>query len=105
MKVLRTAIAVLAMTGLAAGAVAASSAKLKGAELTGQAKLKLSAARVIALKVRPGTITDQELEREKGGSGLRYSFVISSHGKPYEVGVDARDGKVLENVPEGKNPD
>ena len=60
----------------------------------------------IAMTARPGTITAKELEREKGGSGLRYSFDIkSSAGRIYEVGVDAADGKVLENGPEGKNPD
>ena len=60
----------------------------------------------IAMTARPGTITAKELEREKGGSGLRYSFDIkSSAGRIYEVGIDAADGKVLENGPEGKNPD
>jgi uncharacterized membrane protein YkoI len=58
-----------------------------------------------ALKLRPGTITDQELEKEKGGSGLRYSFDIMSKGRAYEVGIDAVTGKPLENVPEGHNPD
>ena len=37
------------------------------------------------------------MEREKGGSGLRYSFDIKSDGAVYEVGVDAQSGKVLEN--------
>jgi Peptidase propeptide and YPEB domain len=59
----------------------------------------------IALKARHGTITDEELEREKGGSGLRYSFDIKSNKVIYEVGVDARTGKVLENVREGAHPD
>lgn len=59
----------------------------------------------IALKARPGTMTDKELEREGGGSGLRYSFDIRSAGKTYEVGVDAQTGAVLENDREGKNPD
>jgi uncharacterized membrane protein YkoI len=44
----------------------------------------------IALKARPGKITDRELERDKGGSGLRYSFDITSHKAKYEVSVDAR---------------
>jgi uncharacterized membrane protein YkoI len=50
-------------------------------------------------------VTDKELEKEPGGSGLRYSFDIVAGGKTYEVGVDAADGKVLENAAEGKNPD
>ena len=60
---------------------------------------------VTALKAHPGKVTDEELEKENGGSGLRYSFDIQ-HGKVIqEVGVDAKTGKVLENAPEGKNPD
>lgn len=82
-------------------AMAASAAPLptsfKGRELAGQAKVSLIEATAIALKARPGRISDQELEKEKGGSGLRYSFDIVSHGKTIEVGVDARTGKVLEN--------
>jgi uncharacterized membrane protein YkoI len=45
------------------------------------------------------------LEREKGGSGLRYSFDIKSDGTVYEVGVDAQTGKVLENKKEGPHQD
>ena len=76
-----------------------------GAKLAPQAHITISEARVIALKARPGQITDQELENEGGGSGLRYSFDIKSDGKTHEVGVDAKTGKVLENKVEGKNPD
>lgn len=86
---------------LASGAGAA----MKGAKLAPMAKVSPAAARAAALKARPGRITDQELEKEAGGSGLRYSFDIVSKGKPYEVGVDAKTGKVLENVAKGKNPD
>jgi len=68
--------------------------------------ITMERATEIALKARPGTVTAKELEREKGGSGLRYSFDIkSSDGRIYEVGVDSADGKLLENGPEGKNPD
>jgi uncharacterized membrane protein YkoI len=52
-----------------------------------------------------GKITDEELENEKGGSGLRYSFDIKRGSVTQEVGVDAKTGKVLENKKEGKNPD
>jgi len=52
-----------------------------------------------------GKITDEELENEKGGSGLRYSFDIKSGAKTFEVGVDAKTGHVLENKAEGPNPD
>jgi uncharacterized membrane protein YkoI len=57
------------------------------------------------LKACPGTITDEELEKEMGGSGLRYSFDIKSGRTVYEVGVDAQTGKVLENKKEGPHPD
>ncbi len=65
--------------------------------LGAEAAIPLDQARSIALSVRSGEIKAWELERERGGSGLRYSFDISSDGRAYEVGVDARDGIVLEN--------
>jgi uncharacterized membrane protein YkoI len=73
--------------------------------LAAPAKISAAHARAIALKARPGKVTGSELEKEKGGSGLRYSFDIVRGGKTYEVGVDAMTGKVLENAPEGANPD
>ena len=76
-----------------------------GEELAKDAKIDIQAARNIALKVRPGKITDEELEKEKGGSGLRYSFDIKRGTATYEVGIDAVTGKVLENKREGKHPD
>ena len=76
-----------------------------GQKFAGEAKISIEQARAIALKARPGKVTDEELEQEKGGSGLRYSFDIQ-HGKlTQEVGVDAKTGKVLENAPEGPNAD
>jgi uncharacterized membrane protein YkoI len=76
-----------------------------GEKLAKGAKVSIDEARAIALKATPGTISDEELEREKGGSGLRYSFDIKSGGVVYEVGVDAQTGKVLENKKEGRHPD
>ena len=76
-----------------------------GEELAKGAKIGIDDARAIALKARPGTITTEELEKEKGGSGLRYSFGIKSGGILHEVGVDAQTGKVLENTKEGPHPD
>jgi uncharacterized membrane protein YkoI len=76
-----------------------------GQELAGHTKISIVRARAIALKAHPGKITDQELEREKGGSGLRYSFDIKRGSVTQEVGVDALTGKVLENRKEGPNPD
>jgi uncharacterized membrane protein YkoI len=68
-------------------------------------RVGIAEARAIALKAHPAKITDEELEREAGGTGLRYSFDIISGSSTYEVGVDARTGRVLENAKEGKNPD
>ena len=76
-----------------------------GQELASAAKVSIDQARVIALKAVPGTITDQELEKERGGSGLRYSFDIKRGAKTYEVGVDAQSGAVLQNKAEGPHPD
>lgn len=97
----------LAVVGALAGSAAAERlpANFTGHQLGSQAKVSLDRARAIALKARSGAITDQELEKEAGGSGLRYSFDVRSAGHTYEVGVDARTGAVLENGAEGKNPD
>lgn len=76
-----------------------------GQELSKGAKVSIDEARALALKAHPGTITDQELERETGGSGLRYSFDVKSGTVTQEVGVDAQTGRVLENKEEGPNPD
>ncbi|MBN9149691.1 PepSY domain-containing protein [Nitrobacter sp. 62-23] len=62
-------------------------------------------ARQFALKAHPGKITDEELGREAGGSGLRYSFDIRTGSRTQEVGIDAATGKVLENKTEGPHPD
>ncbi|MHB8354008.1 MAG: PepSY domain-containing protein [Burkholderiales bacterium] len=76
-----------------------------GKTLSHNAKVSMTKARAIALKAHPGKITGEELEKESGGSGLRYSFDIR-HGKAtYEVGVDAQTGLVLENKAQGPNSD
>ena len=76
-----------------------------GQELAKHAKVSMTEARAIALKAHPGKITDQELEKERGGSGLRYSFDIKHGSVTQEVGVDAKTGTVLENKKEGPHPD
>jgi uncharacterized membrane protein YkoI len=96
---------IMALLCLFLMASAANAFAYTGQEFAGEAKISLEHARVIALKAHPGKIIDEELEKEKGGSGLRYSFDIR-HGKvTQEVGVDARTGRLLENAPEGPNPD
>lgn len=78
---------------------------MNGEELLPDAKVTVAQARETALKTYPGKIVSEELEKESGGSGLRYSFVIRHHTAKHEVGIDAKTGAVLENSVEGANPD
>lgn len=90
----------------AAGAMAqTATSKLDGAQYLKDARVSLQQARESALKVYSGTIIDQELEKERGGSGLRYSFVVKQGTSEHEVGIDAVSGKVLENSVEGPDAD
>ncbi|MGA9828034.1 MAG: PepSY domain-containing protein [Rhodanobacteraceae bacterium] len=89
--------------GMAAGTAGANG--LDGAKYLPQAKVQLADARAIALRAWSGKIIAEELEREVGGSGLRYSFDIKRDKEVHEVGVDAATGKVLENSIEGPNAD
>ena len=83
-----------------------SAKKFDGSQYLAEAKVKLDKAREMALKAYPGVIQTEELEKEAGGHGLRYSFVIkASNGTSHEVGIDAVDGSVLENAAEGPNAD
>lgn len=103
------ALAVLGTAGFAAARALPTSADLpafSGHKYAPQAKVSLAQAQETALKAQPGVITVEELERERGGSGLRYSFdVRSAKGVTYEVGVDAKTGAVLEHSLEGPNAD
>ena len=91
--------------GLALLGAAAAAHAFTGEKYAKQAKITLAEARAIALRTFPGKIADEELERERGGSGLRYSFDIVSGRVRQEVGVDAKTGKILENDREGPNAD
>ena len=100
----------VALGGVAAAQTATSSEKdvqssYVGSNYAPAAKITMAQATAIALKAHPGQITDRELEKEGGGSGLRYSFDVKSNGKTAEVGVDAKTGRVLENKMEGPHPD
>ena len=101
MKYLNVLFALAIVTpGLASGAFAYT-----GEKLANRAHVTMAQATEIALKARPGKITDKELEKERGGSGLRYSFDVTAADGKYEVGVDAATGTVLENAREGAHPD
>ncbi len=78
---------------------------LTGEQYLPEADVPLAQARHTALKTYPGKIVSEELEKESGGSGLRYSFVIRHKKVKHEVGVDAKTGEVLENSIEGKHSD
>src|SRR3984885_4061422 len=84
------------MIPMAAGPAAAYT----GQQLARDAKITIDQARAIALKAHPGRITDEELERENGGSGLRYTFSVDTDSGVQELGVDAATGQVLENSPD-----
>jgi len=101
----RNKIAAGLVLGLAISAASLSALAYTGEKLAKDAKITITEARAIALKAFPGKITDEELEREHGGSGLRYSFDIKHAKVTQEVGVDAISGKVLENAKEGPHPD
>jgi uncharacterized membrane protein YkoI len=79
---------------------------LAGAEVAPATRpaVTMSKARAIALKAFPGKIVKEELEHERGGSGLRYSFDMRRGKHWREVGVDAMTGHVLENAREGASP-
>ncbi|MHB8920522.1 MAG: PepSY domain-containing protein [Halothiobacillus sp.] len=97
---------IAAMTGVALSVVGMAAAQAyTGESFAKNAKVSITEARAIALKAYPGKITDEELEKEAGGSGLRYSFDIQTGTVTHEVGVDAQSGAVLENKAEGPNPD
>jgi uncharacterized membrane protein YkoI len=101
MKIVTFAIALGTLAATAAGAASAPQPKaFKGQELASQAQVSLAQARRIASLARSGAIIDQELEKEAGGSGLRYAFDVKSRGETYEVGVDAHSGRVIENAVE-----
>ncbi len=96
---------ILLIGALSIATAALSANAYSGEELAKTVKVTIAEARVIALKAHPGKIVDEELEKESGGSGLRYSFDIRHDKVTQEVGVDAQTGKVLENKPEGAHPD
>lgn len=90
------AVALLALSGAASAATAAEAAK---------ARIDMPHARTIALHTYLGKIVKEELEKERGGSGLRYSFDVSGSKGTREIGVDAVTGKVLENSDESQDND
>ena len=102
----KTKLITIAALGAALLGAAIAAQAFTGEQYTKEARISLDEARTIALKAHPGKIADQELEREQGGTGLRYSFdIVSGKKARQEVGVDAKTGRLLENSVEGANAD
>ena len=99
MRLNRWAVAAAATAAVLATASMAAFA-YTGEQYAKDAKVSMQQARAKALAQVSGTIKDAELEKEGGGSGLRYSFDIKSGHGLREVGIDAVTGKVLENSAE-----
>jgi uncharacterized membrane protein YkoI len=96
----KTLTAIVVCGAIVAGAAATSLSPAQaftGEQFAADAKITLAEAHAIALKAFAGMITSEELEKEKGGSGLRYSFDIKNGARLHEVGVDAKTGRILEN--------
>ncbi len=87
---------VMALLGLVLTVAAVNAFAYTGQKLAGEAKISMEQARAIALKIHPGKIVEEGLEREKGGSGLRFSFDIRDGKVTHEVSVDAKTGKIQE---------
>jgi uncharacterized membrane protein YkoI len=103
MKIRRT-ITILALAGLFSMAGTLEAFAFRGEQYSPQAKVTIEQARSIAQKAVRGKIVSEELEKEAGGTGLRYSFDIKGKDSVlHEVGVDAKTGKVLERSIEHGN--
>jgi uncharacterized membrane protein YkoI len=63
-------------------------------------RLTMAQARSIALRAAPGKVISAEYEKE--GGIWRYSFDIQQRGHVQEIGIDGRNGRIVENKSEGK---
>ena len=74
------------------------------AKLSAQTSITMEQAKAIALQRVPGTITEEDLENERGV--LQYSFDIKdANGKVFDVEIDAKTGKVLKAVEDKEDED
>ena len=85
---------VMALLGIVLAVAAVNAFAYTGEKLAGEAKITMEEARAIALKIHPGKIIEEGLEREKGG--LRFSFDIRDGKVTHEVSVNAKTGKIQE---------
>lgn len=96
-----TCVALSVLLILVTCGVFAQAGELDGAQYLKDAGISLARARAIAVKAVHGQIVAEELEKEPGGSGLRFSFNVKTASDVHDVAVDARTGKLLENSIEG----
>jgi hypothetical protein len=97
----KTPLRIVCVSLLAAGVVMTPALASASEPHAKQPAISMAQARETALKAYPGgRIAKEELEKEGGGSGLRYTFDIKTGSTIYEVGVDAMTGKVLEKAAE-----
>ena len=97
-KLLLSALMLVGIFGISSSGVFAQESNSK---LAKKAKITMEQAREIALRVAPGTVESEELEKEKGK--LVYSFDIrNAKGTISEVWVDAKTGKIVSNKEETK---
>ncbi len=87
--------ALLILSGAASAPTAADAAK---------ARIDMPHARAIAPNTYPGKIVKEALEKEKDGSGLRYSFDVNGSGGARDR-RGRGDRKVLENSDERQDND
>jgi uncharacterized membrane protein YkoI len=96
----------VALAGACTIALASAAVAYPGEKEYGKlVKVNLAQAQATALNATHGKIVASELEKEPGGSGLRYSFDVQVGSSTHEVGVDAITGKLLEDIKEGKDAD
>jgi uncharacterized membrane protein YkoI len=93
-KPLRT-IPKLGLLATSVGCIAAFVGGALAAPAAPHVKISMAEARTKALEVVPGNVIDAELEKENGA--WRYSFDIKFNGEMHEVGIDADNGKIVEN--------
>ena len=93
-----------AAAAIATAALPTTASAYAAEHLASKAAISLAQARTTATQRVPGKIVSEELERESGGSGLRYTFDIEGATGVREVGVDAKTGRILEDGIDSEPP-
>ena len=83
-RILIAAFATLTMAGVA-----------QAATHPPKAQLSMAQARMMALRIAPGKVTEAKFEGN--GAAGRYAFDIRQGKRIHEIGIAASNGKVVEN--------